>query len=134
MFDAISTAGTGLQTYHTWLDALADNIANVNDTSRVNGQVFRTEYVQVSALGAGADGVGTGVTVTGVQRGPNGLVQESATNPLADSQGYIRHADVDLSQQMGDLIMAQRAFQANATTVDRAKDVYEAAISIGKGL
>jgi flagellar basal body rod protein FlgC len=30
--------------------------------------------------------------------------------------------------------MAQRAFQANANVVDRAKDVYEAAIAIGKGI
>ena len=38
------------------------------------------------------------------------------------------------TQQMGDLIMAQRAYQANATVVDRSKDLYEAGIAIGKGL
>ena len=32
------------------------------------------------------------------------------------------------------MIAAQRAFQANADVVDRAKDVYEAAIQIGKGI
>lgn len=134
MFDAIGTAGTGLQTYHTWLDALADNVANINDTSAVNGKVFSTEYVQISALAGGADGTGQGVGVAAIRRGGNGVVQQDPSNPLADAQGYVRRSDVDLSQQMGDLIMAQRAFQANATTVDRAKDVYEAAIAIGKGM
>jgi flagellar basal-body rod protein FlgC len=134
MFDAIGTSGTGLQTYHTWLDAVADNIANVNDTAPSNGQVFHSEYVQVSAVGNGSDGVGRGVAVTAVRRGDNGELEQDPTNPIADSQGFVRHADVDLSQQMGDMIMAQRAFQANATAIGHAKDVYEAAISIGKGI
>ena len=45
----------------------------------------------------------------------------------------MRHADVNLSEQMGDMIMAQRAFQANASMIDRAKDAYQAALNIGKG-
>ncbi len=40
--------------------------------------------------------------------------------------------DIDMGEQMGNLIMAQRSFQANAAVVDRARDVYEAAINIGK--
>lgn len=134
MFDAIGTAGTGLQTYHTWLDAIADNIANMNDTAPTSGQVFHAEYVQVGALGTGTDGIGTGVGVTTVQHGGNGILQQDPSNPIADAQGYVRHADVDLSQQMGDMIMAQRAFQANAHVVDQAKDVYQAAIAIGRGV
>jgi flagellar basal-body rod protein FlgC len=35
---------------------------------------------------------------------------------------------------MGDMIVAQRAYQANANVVDRAKATYEAAINIGKGV
>jgi flagellar basal-body rod protein FlgC len=34
---------------------------------------------------------------------------------------------------MGDMIIAQRAYQANASVVDRAKETYEAAMNIGKG-
>ena len=49
------------------------------------------------------------------------------TNPMADKTGYVRRPDIDLSQQMGNLIMAQRAFQANAQVVDRAKEMYQSA-------
>jgi flagellar basal-body rod protein FlgC len=41
--------------------------------------------------------------------------------------------DIDLSEQMSTLIMAQRGYQANAAVVDRAKTSYEAALQIGKG-
>jgi flagellar basal-body rod protein FlgC len=135
MFNAISTAGTGLNTYQTWLDAIANNIANVNDVSPTSGKAFQAQYIQASAIGGGAYGAGQGVAVTGITgSSAQGQLVQDPNNPIADAQGYVRHPDIDMGQQMGDLIMAQRAFQANATLVDRAKDVYEAAIAIGKGL
>ena len=130
MFDAISTSATGLDTYRSWLDVIADNVANVNDTTSPSGNVFRTHYMQV-AENNGADGVHV-ASVT--EQANNGVLQQDPGNPIADSQGYIRHADVNLSEQMGDMIMAQRAFQANASMIDRAKDAYQAALNIGKGV
>lgn len=135
LFDAISTAGTGLDTYRTWIDVLANNIANVNDTSPTSGPAFQAQYVQAQPVGNGPDGVGHGVAVTGLpQSSAQGVVSYDPNNPQADAQGYVRRPDIDMSEQMGNLIMAQRAFQANATVVDRAKSVYEAAIAIGKGI
>jgi flagellar basal-body rod protein FlgC len=134
MFDAIGTAGSALTTYHTWLDVIANNIANVNDTAPTSGPVFATHYAQASALPAGADGVGDGVQITSVTEGDtNGVLTQAPNDPMADAQGYIRSTDVNLAEQMGDMIVAQRAYQANANVVDRAKATYEAAINIGKG-
>lgn len=135
MFNAISTAGTGLSIYHTWLDAIANNIANLNDTSPTSGPAFQAQFVQAEALPAGADGTGSGVRVSGLPTSSaEGIVTYSPHDLQADAQGYVRRPDIDLSQQMGNLIMAQRAFQANASVIDRAKDVYQAAIAIGKGI
>ena len=139
MFDTITTAGTGLQTYHTWLDLIANNVANVNDTSAPNQQVFRTHYARAQAIGAGPTGAvagaGQGVELSTVtQSADNGYLVQDPTNPIADAQGYVRHTDVNLTNQLTDMIMAQRAFQANANVVDRAKTSYEAAIAIGKGI
>lgn len=134
MYDAIGTAGTGLATYQTWLDVIANNIANVNDTAPTSGKVFTEHYLQASELTDGSP-IGRGVEATSIkEKAGNGELVQDPTNPLADRNGYVRRADVDLSEQMGDLIAAQRAFQANAQVVDRAKDVYEAAIGIGKGI
>jgi flagellar basal-body rod protein FlgC len=135
MFNAIDTSGTGLTTYRTWLDAIANNIANVNDVAPTNGTVFRAQYVQAAADGAGPDGIGTGVHVSGIAEGSaQGIVTNDPDNPLADANGNVLRPDIDMADQMGALIMTQRAFQANANVVDRSKDVYESAIAIGKGL
>ena len=134
MFDAISTAGTGLNTYHTWLDVIANNVANMNDTAPTSGKVFTTHYAQAASI-AGSGGIGEGVQIASVtESSGNGILVQDALNPMADSQGYIRMTDVNLSEQMGDMIVAQRAYQANANVVDRAKATYEAALQIGKGV
>jgi flagellar basal-body rod protein FlgC len=135
MFNAIDTSGTGLTTYRTWLDAIANNIANVNDVAPTNGKVFQAQYVQATADGAGPDGIGTGVHVSGIENGSaQGILTYAPENPLADANGNVLRPDVDLADQMGALIMSQRAFQANANVVDRSKDIYESAIAIGKGI
>jgi flagellar basal-body rod protein FlgC len=135
MFSAIGTAGTGLNTMQTWLDAIANNIANVNDTAPTSGKAFQAQYVQAGEIGPGATGVGQGVEVAGMQgSSAQGILTQDPTNPLADAKGYVRRPDIDMSQQMGDMIMAQRGLQANASVIDRAKEAYEAAINIGKGM
>jgi flagellar basal-body rod protein FlgC len=135
MFDAIDTAGTGLSVYRTWIDAIANNIANVNDETPMSGPAFQAQYVQATPAGNGADGVGHGVQATGLPgSSATGIPTYDPQSPVADTNGYVRRPDIDMSQQMGNLIMAQRAFQANANVVDRAKDMYESAIAIGKGI
>ena len=66
------------------------------------------------------------------QSSAEGRLTYQPDNPLADAKGYVRLPDIDMGEQMGNLIMAQRGFQANAAVIDRARDVYEAAINIGK--
>jgi flagellar basal-body rod protein FlgC len=61
-----------------------------------------------------------------------GILTYDPQHPLADAKGYVRRPNVDLSEQMGNLILAQRGFQANAATVDRVRDSYQSAIEIGK--
>lgn len=135
MFNAIGTAATGLNVYQTWIDAIGNNIANVNDIAPTSGPAFQATFVQAQALPAGANGVGGGVAVTALpQSSAQGIVTYDPTNPVADAQGYVRRPDIDLASQMGNLIMAQRAYQANSTVIERAEDVYKSGISIGKGL
>ncbi|HZC72235.1 MAG TPA: flagellar basal body rod C-terminal domain-containing protein [Jatrophihabitans sp.] len=135
MFDAINTSGTGLTVYRTWVDAIANNIANVNDVSPTSGAAFQAQYVQAQPVEAGPDGVGHGVEMTGLKTSSaNGIPTYDPQNPLADANGYVRRPDIDMGEQMGNLIMAQRAFEANANLVDREAEVYKSAIDIGKGV
>ncbi|MFI1991372.1 flagellar basal body rod protein FlgC [Actinoplanes sp. NPDC020271] len=128
IFNAIGVAGTGVTVYRKWLDAVSDNIANMNDTSRTSENAFQARYVQARAAQDG-----NGAEVAGVQLGSaQGILAYEPDNPLADAQGYVRRPDIDMGSQMAQMIMAQRSYQANLSVVDRARDAYAAAINLGK--
>ena len=128
-FNAIGVASTGVTVYRKWLDAVSDNIANIDNVSRTNQKAFQARYVVAQEA---ADG--NGAQVGGVAFGSaQGILTYDPENPLADSQGYVRRPDIDLGGQMAQMMMAQRAYQANLAVVDRAKDSYAAAINLGKG-
>jgi len=128
MFDAIGIAGTGLTVHRKWLDAVADNLANMNTATSTDGEAFRAQYVM-----ARAGQENSGVQVAGISRGnAEGRIVHEPDHPLADAEGKVRYPDIDMSEQMGSLIMAQRGYQVNAQVVDRAKETYQAALQIGR--
>jgi flagellar basal-body rod protein FlgC len=127
-FNAIGVAGSGVTVYRKWLDAVSDNIANIDNVSRTSEKAFQARYVVAQQAQDG-----NGAEVGGVAFGSaQGILTYEPENPLADSKGYVRRPDIDLGGQMSQMMMAQRAYQANLAVVDRAKDSYTAAINLGK--
>ena len=134
MFGAINTAGNGMSVYRTWLDAVSDNISNINDAVPGDQAAFQERFINATEATDGTNGgIGNGPVVTGVQYGdPTGRLVHDPTNPLADANGDVRYPDIDLGQQMTYMIMAQRGYEANIAVVDRAKEAYQAALELGK--
>jgi flagellar basal-body rod protein FlgC len=132
MFGSLGIAASGLLAHRKWLDAVSDNIANINTATSTNQSAFKERYIEAQAVDYGS-GEG-GVAVASAQFGSGeGRVVYEPTNPLADKSGYVRYPDIDLGDQMAQLIMAQRGYQANLQTIDRATKSYEAALQLGKG-
>ena len=128
IFNAIGVAGTGVTLHRKWLDAVADNIANVDNVSRTSDKAFQARYVMAQEAQDG-----NGVEVGGIALGSaEGTLAYEPDNPMADTEGYVRRPDIDLGSQMAQMIMAQRSYQANLSVVDRARDSYTAAINLGK--
>jgi flagellar basal-body rod protein FlgC len=133
IFGAIGVAGTGVTVYRKWLDAVSDNVANMNNASRTSDNAFQARYIMARSVG---DGSGNGgAEVAGIALGSaQGKIVYEPDNPLADADGNVRYPDIDLASQMGQMIMAQRGYQANLSVVDRAKDAYEAALRLGSAV
>lgn len=127
-FDLLRIANTSLGMHQTWLDALANNIANVNTATATSESAFQGQLVVAKALPGGGVGVG-GIALTDAQ----GRVVNDPDNPLADANGNVREPDLDMASQMSQLIMAQRGFQASVQVTKNAQDVYTSALQIGKG-
>ena len=127
-FNAIGTAASGVTVYRKWLDAVSDNIANMDNVSKTSDKAFQARYVMAQEAQDG-----NGAQVGGIALGSaEGVVVHDPDNPLADTDGNVRRPDIDLGAQMAQMMMAQRAYQANLSVVDRAKESYTAAINLGK--
>ncbi|SDC84400.1 flagellar basal-body rod protein FlgC [Sanguibacter gelidistatuariae] len=130
-FGAIGIASTGMTVNRKWLDAISDNLANMNTVTATDGAAFQAKYVVATAVGYPENG--QGVQVAGIELGSaEGRMVYEPEHPLADAEGYVKYPDIDMGSQMSQMIMAQRGYQANAAVVDRAKATYEAALQIGR--
>ncbi len=127
-FDMLRIAGSSMGVHQTWLDSLANNIANVNTVKRTSESAFQAQMVQTEALPGG------GVGVAGIALGdPEGRLEYAPDSSLADADGMVRAPEVDLASQMTQLVMAQRGFQASVQVTKDAQDTYQSALGIGRG-
>ncbi|PWW21292.1 flagellar basal-body rod protein FlgC [Geodermatophilus normandii] len=132
MFDGLDISGSGLSVHRRWMDAVSDNIANINTVSSTDGEAFKERMVVAQAVDYGSGEGGVRAARAEFGSGEGRLVYEP-DHPLADAEGYVRYPDIDLGDQMTQLIMAQRGYQANLASLERATTAYQAALQLGKG-
>ncbi|EPZ46267.1 flagellar basal body rod protein FlgC [Alicyclobacillus acidoterrestris] len=139
---SMNIAASGLNANQLWLNVIANNIANANTTRTPQGGPYRREIVnfapatgQSSFQNVLGQAIGTndaGVQVTSITQdtGPLKSVYDP-TNPDAVN-GYVQMPNVDISTEMVDMITASRAYEANSTAFDAAKQMDLDALNIGK--
>ena len=130
LFGAIDVSSSGLRTFRTWMDSIADNLANTRSTGGAGDDVFRSKVVIAEAVGEGQ-----GVRVREIQaRDEQSNFEYDPTHPNADPDtGLVEFPAVDMGREMTNLIAAQRGYQANLTTIQTAREAYQAALRLGRG-
>jgi len=140
LFDALSISASGLSAERLRMDVTAENLANAQSTQGADGQPYRRKEVVLQSTGAdggfpaalaGAMGTGgSGETPGGVQVAaiveddtPGRRVYDPG-HPDADAQGYVTLPNVDSVTEMVDLISASRAYEANVTAMQTAKQMF----------
>lgn len=133
MFNAITTAHSGMHVYRKWLDATSDNISNLNTVRPTDQPAYQARYVIAEAVEGDAAGFGGGVRAAGVEYGdPEGKLTYMPDHPMADEDGLVRMPSTDMTVEMTSLIMAQRGYQANVSVVKGAREAYMAALQLGR--
>jgi flagellar basal-body rod protein FlgC len=135
LFDAINTSGSALSAERLRMDVTAENLANAQTTRGANGQPYRRKTVVLQeAAGGGFAGALSGAMKSGESKGVQvaGIVEDTTPNrriydpghPDADPQGYVELPNVDPVTEMVDLITASRAYEANVTAMQTAKQMF----------
>jgi flagellar basal-body rod protein FlgC len=131
MFDAMDTAVSGATASRVWLDAIADNVANINTVHPAGEEPFKARLVYMTEQ-RDSDGAGAGVVATTVvPEGDGSTMVYDPAHPYADENGNVAMANVDLGAEMTNLLVAQRSYQANLRVIEQARDAYRSALQIG---
>ena len=134
MFPTFDIASSALTTHRIWMNAISDNIANVNTVRPMSAAAYQEKFIVAQEIPSAPGqpvGVGGGVQPVAVQYGDaTGMVTYDPTNPLADKNGLVRRPSENLGDQMTNLIIAQRGYQLNLAVIDRARSSYQQALDI----
>lgn len=150
MFTSINIAATGMSAERLRTDVISDNIANASTTRTQEGGAFKKSTVVMRPVADSNpqwnspftpssldNGAGKGVKVLEITKdtSQSRLVYDP-THPDAiqsgPNKGYVEYPNVNIVNEMVDLISASRAYEANATVIDGAKDMFSAALEIGR--
>ncbi len=130
MFDSLRISASGMSAERLRMDVVAANIANADTTRGPDGQPYRRREVVLSP-GGSFDEVLQGVQVAGIaeDQSPPRRVYDPG-HPDADAQGYVSMPNVSPITEMVDLIGASRAYEANVTAMNVAKQMVNRALDI----
>lgn len=150
MFTSINIAATGMSVERLRTDIISDNIANANTTRTQEGGAFKRAMAILQPVASEHptwrtpfvneeqdNGPGKGVRVLKIAKDTTqGRLVYDPTHPDAiksgPNAGYVEYPNVNIVNEMVDLISASRAYEANSTVIQGAKDMFSAALEIGR--
>jgi flagellar basal-body rod protein FlgC len=149
IFSSINIASTGLSVERLRTDVIADNIANATTTRTQEGGPYRRRRVITAPVDAKPifrnpfvphdldNGPGSGVRVKEILKDsePGKLIYDPMHPDAALSgphAGYVEYPNVNIVNEMTDLIAASRAYEANSSVIQSAKEMFLAALEIGR--
>lgn len=141
LFAGIEASASGLTAERLRLDLIASNLANAETTRTAEGGPYRRKVAVFEPKTNGFSfqnvfnrvysGTPQGVKVVGVVEDPSPFKRVyDPGHPDAGPDGYVLYPNVDVVKEMVDMIMAQRAYEANATAIEASKSMAEKALSM----
>ena len=132
----IESTASALSAERVRMDVITQNIANANTTRGLDGQPYQRQQVVFEKVLQQAEGVATGRQLVQVSRidkdeRPPRLVHIPG-HPDANEDGMVAFPNVNLHEEMADLIVSSRAYEANLAVVRNARTMAMQTLSIGK--
>jgi flagellar basal-body rod protein FlgC len=140
---AMKISASGLSAQRTWMNIISSNLANVNTTKTESGKPYerRTAIVEAASnvedfeqvLDEAVQGELQAVRVSEiVQDGRSFKEVYDPGHPDANEKGIVAMPNVSAVEEMANMVMASRSYEANLAALNNAKQMALRAIDIGK--
>ena len=151
MFSSLNISASGLSVQRMKLDVIAENLANVETTRTEGGKPYTRKTIEVEAAERSATpsfseiygSLIGGFDEAGPSSGPvipvAEVVEDNETpftlkydpgHPDADSNGMVKMPNVNIIDEMVEMVTATRAYEANVTAIESAKNMFMRALQI----
>ena len=131
----IDSSASALAAERVRMDVITQNIANANTTRGIDGKPYQRQHVIFEKALASAQGAAGGETVSVARvesdKRPPRLIYDPG-HPDANAEGMVAYPDINIHEEMADLIVASRAFEANLAVVKNARAMAQQTLSIAK--
>ena len=135
----IQNTSAALTAERVRMDVISQNIANANTTRGVDGKPYQRQQVVFETLMNQDPGAPAGTEAPQSVRvarivpdaRPARLIYEPG-HPDADADGMVAMPDINIHEEMADLIVSSRAFEANLAVVKNARQMALQTLNIGK--
>jgi len=125
-FGPIDMAISGMKAQGKNMEVISSNVANIRTTNAGSGQPYRRLEVKLKA-----DKETGGVDVEKITQDMSDFTKMlDPSNPDADSDGYVLLPNIDLPNEMINLTIATRAYQANAAVLKRYQKMVETTLEL----
>ena len=133
-FSSMRISATGLAAERLRMDTISSNMANASTTRNAQGE--KSPYVRKIAVfqeALDSKKQMAGVKAVGIENDKSPLRKEYNPNhPDADEDGYVTMPNVNVLNEMADMMVASRSYEANVDTFNALKSMFYKALEIGK--
>ncbi len=129
MIGAISTAITGLFAASKRVEASASNIANAQSAGSLDPNSPNQPYQALTTSQTAIGDLG-GVSATNIPKKPGIVNAYAPDSPFANAQGEIGVPNVDLTEDVVNLKLAEISYKANLATIKTASEMSDALLNI----
>jgi flagellar basal-body rod protein FlgC len=134
-FGIFKVSASGLQAQRQRMNLIASNMANAHTTRTENGGPYRRKDAVFSVQPISSNpGEGLeGVQVVDVQEDhmPPQMVYDPG-HPDADKDGYVASPNISVIEEMANMMMASRAYEANVAAFNISKAMLMKTFEIGR--
>ena len=143
ILSGMRVSASGMAAQRARMNTINSNIANVNTTRTPEGGPYRRKDVVFEAI---PEGRSFGEILTGQPQKDVARVQVTDVMvdrkaPLmkyepdhvdANADGYVAYPNVNLMEEMANMIMTTRAYEANVSAMNATKDMAMTSLELGR--
>lgn len=133
-FSSMQISATGLAAERLRMDTITSNMANASTTRSADGSGPYVRKIAVFQEALDAKKEMAGVKAVKIEKDNSPLRKVyDPTHPDADkTTGYVTMPNVNVLNEMADMMVATRSYEANVDTFNALKSMFSKALEIGK--